>query len=342
MAQFKDISHAYEVLGDEEKRRVYDRYGDLGLQMMGTMMSPLFDPKIESMLCTLLISMAILLILIIIFFVFLTVRIDSRVSWSWAVVWIPAWIINTIAFFSVLQYVMTYTAQDKQDQYFDKDDEAGDQEAKRLKQHDTYMRIAAKTLMLFNFGLTLLFQIFIVIRLDNRVAWTACEVFIPYFIYEGVQFFINSAKAIVGCLALKSVSERKQIPIFLFSQYWFSALRFILFLLIALRTDQIIQCSWGVVFIPLYLAGLKWALELVYRYRIYAKMTQPDMAHQGKMTVFAGAIAYAVVCILFYALIGLIARRLDGMSYVTMANVFVPLFLVFVCFYYLVFWICLY
>jgi hypothetical protein len=321
------------VLGDEEKRRVYDKYGDLGLQMMGTMMSPLFDPKIESMLCTLLLSMALLLILIIIFFVFLTVRIDSQVVWSWAVVWIPAWIINIIVFFSILQYIMAYKGKDKQDQYFDKEDETSDQEAKRLKQHNRQVRIAAKSLLLFNFGLALLFQIFIVIRLDNRVAWTACQVFIPYFVYEGVQFFVNTIKALVGCLALKSVSERKQIPIFLFSQYWFSALRFVFFLLIALRIDQIIGCSWGIVFIPLYLAGLKWALELVYRYRIYAKMTQPEMAHQGKMTVLAGAVAYAVVCFLFYTLVGLIARRLDGLSYVSMANAFVPLFLVFVSLY---------
>jgi hypothetical protein len=320
------------VLGDEEKRRVYDKYGELGLQMMGTMMSPLFDPKVESMLCTLLLSMALLLILIIIFFVFLTVRIDSRVSWSWAVVWIPAWIINIIALFSILQYIMK--AQDTQDQYFDKEE---DLEAKRLKQHKKHVRIAAKALLLLNFGLALLFQIFIVIRLDDKVSWTACQVFIPYFVYEGVQFIVNSIKAIVGCLALKSVNEKKQIPIFLFSQYWFSALRFVLFLLIALRIDQIIRCSWGVVFIPLYLAGLKWALELVYRYRVYAKMTQPDMAHQGKMTVFAGAIVYAVVCVLFYALVGLIATRLDGFSFVSMANAFVPLFLVFVSFFFFFF-----
>ena len=77
------------MLSDEQKRRVYDRYGELGLQMMDTVASPLFDPEIESMLCTMFSSLGLGFALLIIFFAFLTVRIDETVLWSWAVVWIP-------------------------------------------------------------------------------------------------------------------------------------------------------------------------------------------------------------------------------------------------------------
>jgi DnaJ family protein B protein 11 len=33
--KFADVSHAYEVLTDPEKRKVYDRYGEEGLKQMG-------------------------------------------------------------------------------------------------------------------------------------------------------------------------------------------------------------------------------------------------------------------------------------------------------------------
>ncbi|KAL7320116.1 hypothetical protein PS15m_000034 [Mucor circinelloides] len=59
-------------------------------------------------------------------------------------------------------------------------------------------------------------------------------------------------------------------------------------------------------------------------------MPQPDVAHQGKVTILAAAVAFVIVGILFYALVGLIARRLNGYIFINMSNVFVPLFIVFV------------
>ncbi|KAL9543983.1 hypothetical protein PS6_008984 [Mucor atramentarius] len=58
-------------------------------------------------------------------------------------------------------------------------------------------------------------------------------------------------------------------------------------------------------------------------------MPQPDVAHQGKVTILAAAVAFVIVGILFYALVGLIARRLNGYIFINMSNVFVPLFIVF-------------
>ncbi|KAI9263859.1 hypothetical protein EDC94DRAFT_606365 [Helicostylum pulchrum] len=294
--------------------------------MMDTVVSPLFNPEIESMLCSLLMSISLLFCLIIIFLVFLTVKIDSLVTWSWAVVWTPAWIINFIVFYTVLRYVVLRSDKPEAEDDHEKEDT---DETNRLKHHNQQLKRIKKLMTLFNFLLCLLFQIFIVVRLDEKVTWSACIVFIPYFIFEATHFFSTCLNTLVGCLALTSVGETRRIPQFVFSQYWLNATRFCLFLLIVLRIDQVIDCSWAIVFIPVYLVGLKWAIELGYRYRVYSRMPQPDVAHQGKITVLVGVLVFVIVGVLVYALVGLIAKRLDEKIYVTMSNVFIPLFIVF-------------
>lgn len=299
--------------------------------MMDTVVSPLFNPEVESMLCTLLMSVSLLFTLTLIFLVFLTVKIDAYVTWSWAQVWGPAWIINIIIFYSIIRYfISTRHDDDDKDESDDNEKNESGIDMERLKKHDKKLRKARKVILLLHFILFLLFQIFIVLRLDEKVSWTACVVFIPYFVFEGIHFIVTCFKVLVGLLALISIKEKIKIPSFIFGQFWLNALRFTFFLLVALRIDQFIRCSWGIVFIPLYLVGLKCAIQLVYSYYVYSRMPQPEIAHQGKVTVSVGIVAFFIIGLLFYALVGLIAQRLDGVIYVKMSNVFIPLFIVFV------------
>lgn len=293
--------------------------------MMDTVVSPLFNPEVESMLCTLLMSTSFLFSLSIIFLAFLTVRIDDYVTWSWSVIWIPAWIINLMCFYTLLQYVFLNKNEKEQ-----KEKEEVDEESKA---NEKLLDQCKKAILLIYFILFLIFQILIVVRLDGHFM-TACVVFIPYFIIEAIHFLMLGLESLVGCLALISVGEHHRLPLFLFSQYWFNLLRFSQSLLIPLRIDHNIQCSWGLVFIPLYLIGLKWAIELAYRYYVFSNMPQPEIAHQGKITVCVGVVIFSVVSILFYTLVGLIAQRLDGLIQVRMSHVFVPLFIVFVSFFF--------
>jgi len=81
------------------------------------------------------------------------------------------------------------------------------------------------------------------------------------------------------------------------------------------------------VFIPLYLVGVKYAIQLILAYRKYDRMVeQRELASQGKTLVTAGMVLFVVVATLAYAMIGLIARKLDGYVTIPMSSVLVPIF----------------
>ncbi|ORY93126.1 hypothetical protein BCR43DRAFT_365567 [Syncephalastrum racemosum] len=306
--------------------------------MMDSPASALFDPEIESMLCTGLTGLSLVFALLIIFFAFLTVRIDNTVSWSWAVVWIPLWIINAIVAYVLLQFLLRalgHGDDDADDEDDEREDEAmhDDDESKRQQRRASRRRLRTSrhAVSFIYFILVLLFQIFIVLRLDNRVAWSAAVVFIPYFILEGLHFLLTT---VLFGTALASARGQLPPPVWLqvlrlvFDQYWFFVLRLIQFVLIAVRADNTITCSWGIVFIPLYLVALKYAVQLGWSYRRFSRLTaQPEIAHQGKTTVMLGVVAFVIVGLLLYALVGLIARRLDGFNPISMSHVFVPIFI---------------
>lgn len=324
------------MLGDEQKRKVYDRYGELGLQMMGTMASPLFDPEIESMICTVVLGMDLILVLLIIFFSFLAVKIDGRVSWAWATVWVPLWIINVFLCYALGRFILS-TDDDDNETHNDQDDEERQQQQQERKTKRG-MRWLTRGLFAVYFVLALLFQIFIVINLDHTVAWSAAVIFIPYFVLEGLNFVLTLADYGIAMVMVRQHIKAddggwKTLVVsglnLLFHKFWFFCLRLILFVLIAVRIDHTITCSWAVVFIPLYLVAVKYAIQLGLSYRRFNRLTtQPEMAHQGKMTVLVGAVVFVVVGALVYALVGMVARRLDGFSYISMATVFVPIFIV--------------
>ncbi|RCH81444.1 hypothetical protein CU098_002231, partial [Rhizopus stolonifer] len=298
--KFKSISEAYEILDDEQKRRVYDTYGDLGLQMMGTVMGPLFDPHIESIFCTLFFT-SLLISFLLVFLILVALRIDHILTWSWRLVWIPAWLFHLLLLYSLLRFPK-------------KPDE------KKTRQ----------LVWILYFLLVLVFQILVVLRLDAQIQWSACELFAPLFFLELVQFALVSLGSVVGCLALLSMNEgKKRIGKYLFGQYWLLVLRLGLILMIALRTDHILNCSWLIVFIPLYLVGLKYAVQLIVQYRMYSQLPQREVGHQGKVTVLCGIVVFVVLGTFIYVVIGLIGQRLNGLESIRMANIFIPLFIIF-------------
>ncbi|KAI8063288.1 hypothetical protein BC940DRAFT_111472 [Gongronella butleri] len=314
--------------------------------MMGTMASPLFDPEIESMICTVVLLMDLILILLILFFVFLALKIDDRVSWAWATVWVPLWIVNVFFLYALGRFVLS-SSIDGDDEHGDDherqhhhagDDEAMDQGDSKKKKTKQYRRLLTRSLYVVYFTLALLFQIFIVLALDGKVTWSAVTVFIPYFLLEGLNFLLLCLEFGLSWLIVRQQLQHADadqakpnaallVATLAFHMFWFFVLRVTFFVLVAVRIDNLITCSWGIVFIPVYLIFVKYAIQLFLAYRLYSRLPQPEVAHQGKMTVWLGVAALLIVSALAYALVGLVARRLDGIWPIAMPTVFIPLFL---------------
>ncbi|CAG8741609.1 15410_t:CDS:2 [Rhizophagus irregularis] len=290
--QFKAITHAYEILSDPKKRSVYDKYGEMGVNMMDSVAGFLFDPDIEGPLCFFFTVISISIILLILFFTFLSIRVDGKVSWSLGVV---------------------EQAREKRRQ-----------QQRRLHRIRNFLAIAY-VLLVFTF------QILIVLRADRVIIWNAAIVFIPYFIIETINMYPNIIEYIVILKTSRiyddngSPSLKLKIKMF-FETFWWLLIRVALAILIVLRIDEVITVSWGIVFFPLYLIGLRYALWILWQWLALRKAE--SLQNRLKVDVIVSAIAFGIVGTLSYTLIGLLASRLDGNNRIKLSSILIPVFIV--------------
>ncbi|KAG0206493.1 hypothetical protein BGX28_002076 [Mortierella sp. GBA30] len=342
--RFRDIAAAYEVLSDPKKRQVYDKYGMMGVQMAGTEIGAQLI-EIESLLCSLFLAASVLLVLAIIFFSFLSVRVDGKVNWSYWKVFIPLWILDAILVFMIVSQGLRPVDIDEEDDTHDHDHEDEDttpmaqeeRKAQKLKEKKR-QKVFGSMYALLMVILIIAFQITIVIRANDTTSndddnsssrISGAAVFAPYFILEAITLLFSIFPLVVTVkrAAMAEVSILARIML-VFEALWWKLIRVILAVLIMLRIDDRITCSWGIVFIPLYLVGVKYLLQLVLGYRSFGRMPNQEMKQQGQMMMTVGMVVFVIVGSLSYALIGLLAARLDGNSSYSVSHVLVPVFIV--------------
>ncbi|KAF9141696.1 hypothetical protein BGX30_004285 [Mortierella sp. GBA39] len=332
--RFRDIAAAYEVLSDPKKRQVYDKYGMMGVQMAGTEIGAQLI-EIESLLCSLFLAASIIFVLAIIFFSFLTVRVDGKVNWNYSVVFIPLWILDATLAFMVISQLLRPVESDDDDDEDHEDNEDGasrggsqdERKAQKLKEKKS-AKVRGGLFSLFIVALLTAFQVLIVKRANDTSSISGPAVFAPYFVLEAIMLLSSLLYTFV---ALKvagqaEVTGKGKLTI-VFSSLWWNVIRIVQAVLIMLRIDDNITCSWGIVFIPLYLVGIKYLLQIVIGYRTFSQMQNLEMKQQGQSLMVAGGVVFVIVGSLSYALIGLLAARLDGHAY-AVSRVLIPVFVV--------------
>ncbi|KAJ2464721.1 hypothetical protein GGI03_003069, partial [Coemansia sp. RSA 2337] len=93
-SNFVRIQYAYDVLSDERKRRIYDRYGEMGIQMAGRVGGELLDPQVSNMLSGFAFVSSLVALLFVLFFAFLAQRVDRKINWPYSVVFAPLWTVD--------------------------------------------------------------------------------------------------------------------------------------------------------------------------------------------------------------------------------------------------------
>ncbi|KAL0587406.1 hypothetical protein ABG067_003025 [Albugo candida] len=271
---FTRMKYAYDVLSDPKKREIYDRMGEDGVKLMENVgnLSP------EEMLAALFGSlnavgvkgkcfMMLLIASLFSFFliipsrnyvhkVFWCLRVNHTVSWDWVVVFIPMWILDSIYYCCLgCSYLVS-----------DEEDEERPTKSPKSKMFKLYRLL--KSLLL------LVLQIFIAMKLNQNIEWSVKEVFIPYFVYDGLTFMELVIVGSVNYAALTRQSEGagvstteaiKQQQQMLIRQiggtlFWNTS-RLAQAILLATRIDgDLGDTNWWIVFIPLWvcIAYLVW------------------------------------------------------------------------------------
>ncbi|KAI3629928.1 hypothetical protein MIR68_011363 [Amoeboaphelidium protococcarum] len=369
-AQFQKINAAWDVLGNEKLRRIYDQHGQFGVDMynqMGESASFLLDPESQGLLLTLLCVVSVLLLILLLFPIFVVLKADGHVQWNWAVVFIPIWILDVVG--GIFVFARYFGSQD-QDESLQTDYE--DSEVVNMQQQNTYNgvdqdcldfdsdnaqpqhqqqesflfnRLSSKKVLesilawkrLIQYVLFCVFQILIVIKLENSGAMSWAVVFVPWFVLEGIHF-VESLLTLWQSLEFGHLNSMREkfitASLRVINTFKYQVLRIVLAILIVRQADQQFT-NWAVVFIPLYLMCAIALLSPWIQYRLRAgHLPQRERISIKRFVTFI-TIIVAIGCIFALAVIGMLIQRLNnllstgpGFQY-AVGTIMIPVFVLF-------------
>jgi len=315
--RFKDISSAYAVLSDAQKKDVYDKYGEEGLKFMesgvfgeeGNELLPiLMNPRFVGLVLLLIFTYVGLLVLVP---VFIVVKVDGAVHWNWASVFSPIWILlaTALVYSIVIPFLITKA---------------------KIKAIFTL----AQTLMI------ILFFAFLCAKLEGTLSWTLAKVFSPLFVWEGLNFIRSlpscTYKSYVNKMQSTEEGSTKQAYLgcgyfgYLFRRFYWVIHRAWFLAFLVPRLDLVTHWSWFAVFTPILSACifgimLKIADDaILMRALSYSAEDKASAKSVANFTTVLSVIAAAIVIIF----VCLLAARLDGLEPYRLAVICVPIFIV--------------
>lgn len=347
---FLRVQHAYDTLSDERMRRIYDRYGELGLKMAGQVGGELLDPLVSNMLSGLAFGSAILSLLLILFFALLAHRVDGKVDWPYAVVFTPLWVIDSVLVLTLIWTAVVKTAVDNEeeeepeDSSTDSDSEPNDPATpllnrNRRNRHRRILRkffqrkvaVLAKVAPLLYIGLLVFFQVSLVLRLDGHVDWSVWRIAAPWLVIEGIHACLLTLEFLSALLS-GAAYEHSQIAYIgvmaavALDMYWWILIRVSQAILICLKLTHAVEWSWIVVFVPSMLPLIRGVVLLwLLRWQLRAMGDQDIMNNQTSIITTLAAV-FVLVSSFVYSFVALLIWKLTAPLQIRLALVLIPVF----------------
>ncbi|KAJ1569244.1 hypothetical protein HK096_003767 [Nowakowskiella sp. JEL0078] len=320
--KFQKIQHAYSILSDPKKRKVYDEYGEAGVKMT----EQLGDVPYELLGRINLIFFVLTLVvaLLIVFPALVSGKADGSLSWPWVAVFSPIFLVDLFIIISISTVAKRGDGNDdnEDDNGFPEDREANSEQRENRKKDikkRTYTVVAS---LLAYYLVFCMFQILIALRLDNvRLPWWG--VFIPWFILEAVHLvtgtmgFIAKIKTGVPIISPAEGTENMSIrPLTssekvdaLISTYAFWVFRIVQAALLISKADGSV-IDWRLVFIPSYIYGVWTFLSVLWILVSSRYVSEPGLRSELFASFLRGIISFFIFGTLIYTGLGLLIARL--------------------------------
>jgi hypothetical protein len=317
-AQFELIQKSYETLSDFKLRRIYDQYGEKGLEMLQSM-GPFIDPEAILQINRIFTGFSFVIGLLIVFPSLLSARIEENITWSYILVFIPLFIVDAIVLILIISSAFDPTPNDDPQL-----------ETERKKS------IVSKIVFVVYVSLFCTFQFLICAKLDNIALTSWWVISIPWFILELmnlVQITTSTISQAGESIFDSNESNENTEPRFMGSlDIFFLVLdNFSMFIVRTIQASLIFwklngaSSDWRIIFLPTWLIGGVDFLRLSYSLFAARREAKPE---PFRIAIFK-LILFLIWAILFYTFMGLLVNRLESdVGVPTAAVIFIPIFIV--------------